>query len=185
MADLYFTTHWHLYIGRPPGWLEGEGINMTQEGEGITWKGLGVGKFGPGGAVSYRGMLFFRTNSQKIALGSGCGAFEYEVDAAGSTIPRFGSGSRSSRIGPRLVGRYFDPWRSPAASLQCTAANPERTRSSRYWPLTSNQLSRVAKSTLRTLQEKPESHGQMHQVLRSRRQSYLRRFFPPHRIPAQ
>jgi hypothetical protein len=47
-----------------------------------------VGKFGPGGAVSYRGMLFFQTNSQKIALGSSCGAFEYEVDAAGSTISK-------------------------------------------------------------------------------------------------
>src|ERR1700722_12060372 len=75
---------------RPDGSIygEGEGINMTQEGEGITWTGMGVGKFGPGGAVSYRGMLFFRTNSQKIALGSGCGAFEYEVDAAGSTTSK-------------------------------------------------------------------------------------------------
>jgi hypothetical protein len=75
---------------RPDGSIygEGEGINMTQEGEGITWTGMGVGKFGPGGAVSYRGMLFFRTNSQKIALGSGCGAFEYEVDAAGSTVSK-------------------------------------------------------------------------------------------------
>jgi hypothetical protein len=39
-------------------------------------------------SVSYRGMLFFQTNSQKIALGSGCGAFEYEVDAAGSTTSK-------------------------------------------------------------------------------------------------
>jgi hypothetical protein len=34
---------------RPDGSIygEGEGINMTQEGEGITWTGMGVGKFGP------------------------------------------------------------------------------------------------------------------------------------------
>src|SRR5450631_3922565 len=75
---------------RPDGSIygEGQGINTTQEGEGISWTGTGVGKFGPGGAVSYRGMLFFQTNSQKITLGSGCGAFEYEVDAAGSTTSK-------------------------------------------------------------------------------------------------
>ena len=31
--------------------------------------------FGAGGAVSYRGMLFFKTYSPNV-----CGAFEYEVD---------------------------------------------------------------------------------------------------------
>jgi hypothetical protein len=75
---------------RPDGSIygEGQGINMTQDGEGITWQGTGVGKFGPGGAVSYRGMLFFQTNSQKLSLGSTCGVFEYEVDAAGDTISK-------------------------------------------------------------------------------------------------
>ena len=58
-------------------------------GEGITWTGTGVGKFGPGGSVSYRGMLFFRTTSQKLArLNNACGAFEYEVDAAGNTVSK-------------------------------------------------------------------------------------------------
>jgi hypothetical protein len=75
---------------RPDGSIygQGEGISMTQEGEGISWKGTGLGKFGPDGAVSYRGMLFFQTNSQKISLGSACGAFEYEVDPAGNTISK-------------------------------------------------------------------------------------------------
>ena len=67
---------------------EGQGINLTQDGEGISWTGTGLGKFGPDGALSYRGMLFFRTNSQKISLGSACGAFEYEVDAAGATTSK-------------------------------------------------------------------------------------------------
>jgi hypothetical protein len=75
---------------RPDGSIygEGQGINMTQDGEGISWTGTGLGKFGPGGAVSYRGMLFFQTNSQKISLGSACGAFEYEVDATGATTSK-------------------------------------------------------------------------------------------------
>ncbi|MGB6723071.1 MAG: hypothetical protein WBE72_19900 [Terracidiphilus sp.] len=68
---------------------EGEGISMTAEGETLTWTGTGVGKFGLKGAVSYRGMLFFRTASQKLAaLNNTCGAFEYEVDSSGGTVSK-------------------------------------------------------------------------------------------------
>ena len=68
---------------------EGQGLEMTADGEAATWKGTGVGKFGPGGSVSYRGMLFFRTASQKLArLNNACVAFEYDVDAAGATVSK-------------------------------------------------------------------------------------------------
>jgi hypothetical protein len=68
---------------------DGQGMNMTADGEAITWTGTGVGRFGPGGSVSYRGMLFFRTASQKLArLNGACGAFEYDVDAAGGTTSK-------------------------------------------------------------------------------------------------
>ena len=76
---------------RPDGSVfgHGQGLSMTQEGEAITWTGTGVGKFGPGGSVSYRGMLFFQTASQKLArINNACGAFEYEVDASGDTISK-------------------------------------------------------------------------------------------------
>jgi len=76
---------------RPDGSLlgDGQGLNMTQDGETVTWTGTGVGKFGPGGSVSYRGMLFFQTASQKLArLNNACGAFEYEVDASGNTVAK-------------------------------------------------------------------------------------------------
>ena len=76
---------------RPDGtaYGEGEGVTMTADGEMITWKGSGLGKFGPGGALSYRGMLFFQTASQKLArLNNMCGAFEYEVDPSGSTTSK-------------------------------------------------------------------------------------------------
>ena len=67
----------------------GQGMNMTADGEAAAWTGTGVGKFGPGGSVSYRGMLFFRTASQKLArLNNACVAFEYEVDAAGATVTK-------------------------------------------------------------------------------------------------
>jgi hypothetical protein len=78
-------------VVRPDGSIfgEGQGMNMTQDGETLTWTGSGVGKFGPGGAVSYRGMLFLRTASQQLARINGtCGAFEFEVDASGNTISK-------------------------------------------------------------------------------------------------
>ena len=76
---------------RPDGSIfgHGQGLNMTQDGETVTWTGTGVGRFGPGGSVSYRGMLFFQTASQKLArLNNACGAFEYEVDASGNTVAK-------------------------------------------------------------------------------------------------
>lgn len=68
----------------------GQGMSMTEEGEAVTWTGTGLGHFGPGGSVSYRGMLFFRTASKKLArLNNTCAAFEYEVDSKGSTVSKF------------------------------------------------------------------------------------------------
>ena len=68
---------------------DGQGMSMTADGEAATWTGTGVGKFGPGGSVSYRGMLFYRTTSQKLArLNNACVAFEYEVDPSGSTVTK-------------------------------------------------------------------------------------------------
>lgn len=68
---------------------EGQGLEMTADGEGASWKGTGVGKFGPGGSVSYRGMLFFKTTAKKLSrLNNACVAFEYEVDAAGKTVSK-------------------------------------------------------------------------------------------------
>lgn len=67
----------------------GQGMELTSDGEGVTWTGTGVGKFGPGGSISYRGMLFFRTTSQKLArLNNACGAFEYDVDPSGNTVSK-------------------------------------------------------------------------------------------------
>lgn len=67
----------------------GQGLIITADGEVITWTGTGLGKLGTDGALSYRGMLFFRTDSQKLArLHNSCGAFEYDVDATGNTISK-------------------------------------------------------------------------------------------------
>ena len=67
----------------------GQGMYMTAEGESATWTGTGLGRFGAGGSVSYRGMLFYTTASKKLArLNNACVAFEYEVDGSGSTVAK-------------------------------------------------------------------------------------------------
>jgi len=68
---------------------QGQGLTMTRDGEALTWTGTGIGRFGPDGSVSYRGMLFLRSASPKLArLNGTCAAFEYEVDSAGDTVSK-------------------------------------------------------------------------------------------------
>jgi len=68
---------------------EGQGAMITAAGEAVTWRGSGTGKLLAGGAVSYRGILYYRTPSQKLArLNNACAVFEYEVDAAGNTTSK-------------------------------------------------------------------------------------------------
>ncbi len=81
-------TGTYTSVIRADGSLYGEGMGLiiTNEGEGITWTGTGMGSLGAGCVVSYRGMLYYRTTSQKLAqLNNAAAAFEYEVDAAGNT----------------------------------------------------------------------------------------------------
>jgi hypothetical protein len=76
---------------RPDGSIfgHGQGLHTTHEGDAITWSATGVGHFGPGGSISYRGMLFFRTASQKLArINNACGAFEFDVDGTGAGVSK-------------------------------------------------------------------------------------------------
>jgi hypothetical protein len=76
---------------RPDGsaYGEGQGLIMTANGELVSWKGSGLGRFGPGGALSYRGILYFQTASKELArLNNMCGVFEYEVDPSGNTTSK-------------------------------------------------------------------------------------------------
>jgi hypothetical protein len=73
---------------RPDGSMygEGKGVVITNDGEVATWKGSGVGKFVGGGAVSYRGAIYYSTASKKLArLNGGATVFEFDVDAEGNT----------------------------------------------------------------------------------------------------
>ena len=77
---------------RPDGKLygEGQGVIMTEDGGGATWKGTGIGTFGPGGSLSYRGIVYYQTASESLQDINGVAAvFEYEVDGAGNTRGEF------------------------------------------------------------------------------------------------
>src|SRR5258708_1918098 len=78
-------TYWSA--PRPDGSLygEGQGVTITHDGAMAAWKGQGVGKFGTGGAVSYRGALYYSTTAPNLArLNTVAAVFEFEVDADGT-----------------------------------------------------------------------------------------------------
>lgn len=77
---------------KPDGSLagEGEGVFATMDGETVTWRGVGVGRFGAGGSVSYRGCVSYSTPSEKLSkLNTFAAAFEFDIDGAGETHSKF------------------------------------------------------------------------------------------------
>jgi len=65
---------------------EGEGVFATLDGQLVKWRGVGVGRFGEGGAISYCGAVSYTTASEKLAKLNGvAGIFQWEIDAQGNT----------------------------------------------------------------------------------------------------
>ena|SRR5918992_3790392 len=73
---------------------EGQGVIMTKSGqqqEMASWIGHGIGRFGQGGRISFRGSILYRTDSTggKLSfLNNLVAAFEYEVDELGNTTAK-------------------------------------------------------------------------------------------------
>jgi hypothetical protein len=82
-------TYWSIV--KPGGILHGQGQGLytikDESGETATWMGYGFGHITGSGRVSYRGSLFYRTNSTgKLAfLDNLVGVFEFDVDESGNT----------------------------------------------------------------------------------------------------
>jgi hypothetical protein len=86
IAAMEIGTYWSE--SRPDGTLygEGHGVIIGADGNNATWKGQGVGRFVEGGAVSYRGAVYYSTASPKLArLNTVAAVFEFDVDAEGNT----------------------------------------------------------------------------------------------------
>ena len=74
-------------IMMPDGTLvgEGQGVAMSHEGDVASWIGSGVGRIGKGGAVSFRGAIYYRSSSPRWSRLNGMTVvFEYELDAQGN-----------------------------------------------------------------------------------------------------
>ncbi len=80
-------------VARPDGTLfgQGQGVLMGKNGEMASWTGHGIGRFtGPGGAVSFRGALYYQSASPAWArLNGAVGVYEYESDAQGKTHAQY------------------------------------------------------------------------------------------------
>jgi hypothetical protein len=79
----------YVSVVRPDGTLfgDGQGVSMTADGDVVTWRGQGVGRFtGRGTAVSWRGAIYYQSGSNKLARLNGVvGVFEFDVDQDGKT----------------------------------------------------------------------------------------------------
>jgi hypothetical protein len=73
----------------PDGTIYGEGSGITRSTDNsqiASWRGSGVGRFTSDGGVSYRGAIYFSSQSPGFARLNGIAAlFEYSVDASGKT----------------------------------------------------------------------------------------------------
>ena len=82
----------YISVTRPDGTLfgDGQGIAMTEDGEVATWRGAGVGRFtGQGGAVSWRGAIYFQATSERLARLNGIAVvFEFETDQSGKVAAK-------------------------------------------------------------------------------------------------
>ncbi|NEW39267.1 hypothetical protein GV794_02345 [Nocardia cyriacigeorgica] len=82
------------YVGtlRPNGTIAGSGTGfvVTESGETATFRGVGVGHFGPDGSTVWRGSLFYETESEALSRLNGIAAlFEYQIDASGKSSGQF------------------------------------------------------------------------------------------------
>lgn len=65
-------------------------MTMTLDGEAATYRAMGVGKFSRPGATTWRGSLFYETESPALARLNGIAVlFEYEIGDGGKSEGHF------------------------------------------------------------------------------------------------
>ena len=67
---------------------EGQGVITGENGEIVTWDSQEIGSMAPGGEITFRGSIFFRTLSPTGSLGfldNMVGVFIFQVDPSGNT----------------------------------------------------------------------------------------------------
>src|SRR5262249_40274050 len=67
---------------KPDGSLDGEGAGVfsSLQGDLVTWRGTGVGRFGDGGSIRFCGSLSFTTTSPRLSKLNGIsGVFQWDI----------------------------------------------------------------------------------------------------------
>ncbi|MEU9041962.1 MULTISPECIES: hypothetical protein [unclassified Kitasatospora] len=68
---------------------EGQGVDMTADGQGVSWHGSGIGHFTEAGSTEFRGAIFFSTVAPQLErLNAVVGLFEFDTDAGGKITGR-------------------------------------------------------------------------------------------------
>jgi hypothetical protein len=86
------STVTYTGVMRSNGTIAGSGIGAvaTEDGEMATFRGTGVGRFTRPGVTTWRGALFYETDSAKLSALNGIAVlFEYEVDESGKSEGHF------------------------------------------------------------------------------------------------
>ncbi|HEX9712158.1 MAG TPA: hypothetical protein VGB52_06335 [Actinomycetota bacterium] len=76
----------YVATARPDGNLAGtgQGVIMTPDGDVATWTGSGVGRPGKGGKASWRGAIYFHSDSPALEQLNGIAViYEFETDESG------------------------------------------------------------------------------------------------------
>ncbi|WP_031063946.1 hypothetical protein [Streptomyces sp. NRRL WC-3742] len=68
---------------------DGQGVDMTADGQTVTWHGSGLGHLTDGGVVQYRGAIFFSTTAPQLEKLNGVvGVFEFDAAPDGTSTGR-------------------------------------------------------------------------------------------------
>jgi hypothetical protein len=76
----------YVSVMQPNGTMsgQGQGILASTDGEIVTWAGNGVGHIRDGNNISWRGAVYYQTQSSKFSrLNGTVGVFEYETQESG------------------------------------------------------------------------------------------------------
>lgn len=83
-------TYWTAVQANGALYGEGEGLITTTQGQIVQWVGAGRGRFTKQGGVSFRGAVYYRTTSTKLAhLNEVAVIYEHETDREGNVTTKY------------------------------------------------------------------------------------------------
>jgi hypothetical protein len=82
-------TYWTVVQANGLLYGEGEGFITTSQGDIVQWTGSGRGRLTQQGGASFRGAVYYRTTSTKLAhVNEIAGVYEHESDEHGNVITK-------------------------------------------------------------------------------------------------